>query len=119
MFGAGLPPYGAAVKREYDFPVSASGFLIECASRRRKFFSKGLRSCSAECERRLKDRADIAATLAEVGMDEPVSRARKCDVCGGCIPMWENKRKLPSTRRFCSARCKARAAKRRVREEAA
>ncbi len=85
---------------------AAHGFKIACAHCRREFDSKGSRCCSAECERRYREREQNLATLAEIGAK--VKESRRCD-CGANIPMWRNGRKVSSATRFCSPKCKTRA----------
>ena len=48
---------------------AAHGFKIACAHCRKEFDSKGSRCCSAECERRYREREQNLATLAEVGAE--------------------------------------------------
>jgi hypothetical protein len=79
------------------------GFHIRCAHCHREFESKGLRCCSTECERGLKEHRDNLATLAEAGIE--VAAKRTCLSCGGRIPQWRKGRKVSAATRFCSAKC--------------
>jgi hypothetical protein len=45
---------------------SGDGFAIKCACCSREFASRGLRCCSADCERRYTEQARNLATMAEV-----------------------------------------------------
>lgn len=99
------PPPGYTPKA--PLRLSRQGSWINCLHCKREFESKGLRCCSLECERGLKDRAESAAMLAEVGGS--FSEKRKCESCGGPIPNWVGegvkRRRTPKSRRTCSARC--------------
>jgi hypothetical protein len=116
-FDAGNPPYDPAYAiksnpRWYSLPMGTHGFLIPCAHCRKTFDSKGLRCCSAVCEKRYREREDNLATLAEAGMERAVKR--KCVGCDDDIPSWINPgtpkaRRVPITRRFCSRKCQYRA----------
>jgi hypothetical protein len=90
---------------------SGGGVLIACRGCGRQFASKGLRCCSAACERQLHERDADAALLAEVGME--VAAKRKCQECGGDIPRWtgvgRKRRQVPVSTRFCSAKCRRKA----------
>ena len=57
------------------------GFQIKCAHCRKEFDGLGLRSCSIECERALKERKDNLAFMAEIGMEPSVTK-RHCEICG-------------------------------------
>jgi hypothetical protein len=83
------------------------GFVIQCAGCRQEFVSKGLRCCSPECERQVRERAEIEQTIAEAGLESVGRVKRKCEApgCGATIPMWRNKRKVSGAARFCSDRC--------------
>lgn len=95
----------------YSLPLRGDGFAIECAGCRKSFASRGLRCCSQDCERKTREREDIAATMAEVGM-EPAERPA-CQCCGGPIPRWRGagtrKRATPKGTRYCSEKCSAKA----------
>ena len=81
---------------------------IECRGCRGTFISKGLRCCSPDCERKFREREDIAAVMADAGMER--STKRKCEVCPNTIPKWLPGGKLvPSSRRFCSPKCRQKA----------
>jgi hypothetical protein len=73
------------------------------------FISKGLRCRSTECERKLRERKDIVATMAEAGIEQPTARA-KCEKCGSNIARWTGtgtrKRATPKGTRFCSRKCR-------------
>lgn len=102
------PPYMPGAMRQ-----TRQGCLTNCRNCKREFESKGLRCCSVECERGLKDKADDVAIMAEVG-DAPAGK-RKCEQCGGTIPNWigegTRRRRTPKSRRYCSARCRGKANK--------
>jgi hypothetical protein len=84
-----------------------NGSIIRCAYCRKEFESRGLRCCSADCERGLKEHRDNLAVLAEAGIE--VALKRTCQQCGAIIPKWTAGKKTPSTKRFCSAKCAQRA----------
>jgi hypothetical protein len=96
-------------------PMGSHGFLVPCAGCGRQFDSKGLRCCSADCERQYRERKDNAGIMAEVGM-EPVSVKRKCENpgCGRPIPKWRNGKRVSSATRFCSKSCANKASKART-----
>src|SRR5262249_23632559 len=89
--------------RWYNLPIGPHGFYIDCAGCGKRFDSKGLRCCSAECERRARERGDNAELMGEVGIDRPVKR--KCQQCRGDIPNWRNGRRVSKATKFCSKRC--------------
>jgi hypothetical protein len=101
-------PPGVEIGSYYDQPLprGTDGFLISCATCGRSFDSTGLRCCSAECERRYRERRENEALMAASGIDRPVKR--KCEYCGGDIPNWRNGRRVSKATRFCSRRCRAR-----------
>jgi DNA-directed RNA polymerase subunit M/transcription elongation factor TFIIS len=107
-FDAGLPPY-QEIRASYSLTPRGDGFAIECAACRREFISKGLRCCSFECERKLRERKEIAASIAEAGIEQPTARA-KCEKCGNNIPRWTGagtrKRATPKGTRFCGRKCR-------------
>jgi hypothetical protein len=76
-------------------------WIISCPGCQCEFESRGLRCCSMECERRLQERAENMALMAEVGM-EPNAK-RKCSVpgCDNLIPKWRNGRRVSKRARFC------------------
>jgi hypothetical protein len=82
----------------------AKGFGIQCAHCRKDFDSTGLRCCSADCERRYRERESNLATMAEVGIEASAPK-RVCLSCGGRIPTWRKGRKVSSATRFCSPKC--------------
>jgi hypothetical protein len=93
----------------YAFPIRGDGFVIECRGCKKQFVSKGLRSCSAECERQSREQEAITATMAEVKAETTGFVHRKCEHCGGNIPRYVGvgkARKLTKkTTRFCSVKC--------------
>ena len=102
-------------------PMGRHGFLIPCAGCDKDFESKGLRCCSTACERTYRARQDTIAAMAEVEMDQPAKR--KCLHCDGAIPNWLNPgtpkaKKVPSSRKFCSANCQRRHAAKQALPEA-
>ena len=80
-----------------------AGFMILCANCQKEFESKGLRCCSAECERRYCEKKDNLAVMAKIGI-EP-SAKRTCASCGAVIPKWSKGRRVSSAKRFCSNSC--------------
>jgi hypothetical protein len=105
-YDAGFPAYRPTVVK-YSLPIRGAGFEIICAGCRQPFSSKGLRCCSQACERKHREREEIAAVMAEAGL-EPSER-RKCEDCGGNIPRWTGvgkaRREVRKDARFCSSRC--------------
>jgi predicted nucleic acid-binding Zn ribbon protein len=95
-------------------PISGQGFALECVQCKQTFFSKGLRCCSDKCERKLKEAQEIAETLETIRA-EPIYVHRKCEQCGRDIPRYtgtsKNRRLTPAGTRFCSRRCRDRAAR--------
>jgi hypothetical protein len=87
------------------------GFYINCANCQKEFESKGLRCCSAECEKRYRKREDNLRTMAEVGI-KPAQK-RHCEGCGVVIPKWRNGRRVRANAQYCSPRCAQRAARER------
>ena len=83
------------------------GFLIPCASCGKTFDSKGLRCCSAKCERSLGERQEVCRLKDEAGItfESKMGPKAKCQDCGGDIPRWRNGRKVPKSTRFCSPKC--------------
>jgi predicted nucleic acid-binding Zn ribbon protein len=113
---AGLPPFQQQEARVTHVWLDGrpmqprgDGFLIPCAQCKREFISKGLRCCSTECGRKLRERKEIAATIAGGEMESPTTR-RKCEKCGGNISRWTGtgtkKRATPNSTRFCSRKCR-------------
>jgi hypothetical protein len=103
-FDAGFPPYEPV-------PTLRDGVTMDCYGCHKPFRSRGLRCCSQDCERAYLAHKDIAATMAEAGM-EP-SLKRKCITCGGNIPRYcgaGKKRRLTKvTKQTCSPRCQQKA----------
>jgi hypothetical protein len=108
-FDVGNPGYGqppGTVGSEYrgtSMRPTKDGYMIRCASCQKEFSSKGLRCCSAECERLLRERKDNLAIMAEVG-DTPKQK-RRCAQCSGPIPSWRNGRRVRQDAQFCSSKC--------------
>jgi predicted nucleic acid-binding Zn ribbon protein len=84
-----------------DMRPGNHGFHIRCAGCQKEFESKGLRCCSADCERRYRERQDNLKLMAEAGIEPAIKR--KCEACGAALPKWSKGRL--SKKRFCSARC--------------
>lgn len=99
---AGNPSFEQQRERK---PVN--GFLIDCAHCRKEFDSKGLRCCSADCERSYREREANLAVMAEAGIE--AKPKRQCEQCGAVIPQWRNGRKVKSNTRFCTPLCQERA----------
>ena len=87
----------------------SSGWVIECFGCGAEFDSKGSRCCSAECERRYRERRENEQLMAEAGIDKPLKR--RCAKCGGNITTWRNGRRVQERVRFCSQKCQRRHAK--------
>jgi hypothetical protein len=111
-FDAGVPRCEAP-DDFYSLPPRGDGFVIECAGCRKTFVSRGLRSCSIDCERQYREHHEIAAIVQEVGGELP--EKRKCEQSGGDIPRYRGvgkaRREVKKTTRFCSDRCAKRARK--------
>jgi hypothetical protein len=125
-FDAGFPPYtharvsstewrvvaGPAIPLIPDLPVRGDGHVVGCAGCQREFVSRGLRCCSADCERKYRERLEVDATLAEVGVESTAPPKRRCQVCCGPIPRWtKGGRATPKTAQFCSPKCSRKAKK--------
>jgi hypothetical protein len=123
-FDGGFPPYspapistgvqwhmvaGPPVLIPRDFSTRGDGCMIACEGCQREFVSRGLRCCSVECERKHKQQLEIAAAVAEVGLE--IAPKRKCETCGGAIPRWRAGKAVRKTTRFCSKKCSKRASK--------
>ncbi len=101
-FDAGFPPYEPQVVN-YGMSMTRDGFAIACAGCSKTFSSKGLRCCSADCERNYREREQNLVTMAEAGIEPSVKR--KC-ACGAVIPKWTaTGRAVGTNQRFCSPRC--------------
>lgn len=104
------PPPGRMPKA---MRMGRHGFYIACLHCKREFESKGLRCCSTECERGLKDRAETLAVIAEVGGS--LTEKRKCSVCGEPVPKYvgtgKHRRLTNKTKTTCSNRCREKARK--------
>jgi hypothetical protein len=85
------------------------GFHIRCPGCNKEFESKGLLCCSADCERRYRERQENLAIMAKAGI-EP-ARKRQCTNpdCKALIPTWRKGRLVSSSTRFCSPKCAQRA----------
>jgi hypothetical protein len=125
-YDAGFPAYTSTPTLRYGGPLrvvaggapgylpkmpmkaTARGFKIRCAGCQKEFESLGLRCCSPRCEQKYRERQDIAAVMAEAGM-EP-SAKRKCVECGVVIPRYvgvgKKRRATPVTRNLCSPKCR-------------
>jgi len=113
-FDAGCGPYdpdyaGKNNPRWYSLPMGPHGFVIACKGCGKNFDSNGLRCCSPACEGRYRERQETIALMAEVGGE----RSAKCLQCDGGIPNWLNPgtpqaKRVPKSRKFCSATCKER-----------
>jgi predicted nucleic acid-binding Zn ribbon protein len=125
-FDAGFPPYAETSRAPKvtpgwkviagpdtpivpDRPRSSGGCLITCQGCRKEFVSRGLRCCSTECDRVYRERQDIEATMAEVGI--AATPKRKCEACGAAIPRWHKGKAVRKDARFCSPRCQQKAKK--------
>jgi hypothetical protein len=89
-FDNGFPPYmrdrgpipekpwrhvaGPPFEMPPELPRQGDGCLIECRGCRRQFVSRGLRCCSTECERKHRERQEIEAIMAEVGVEAAPKR---------------------------------------------
>jgi hypothetical protein len=80
------------------------GFTIKCHFCSQPFASTGLRCCSHECERALKDRFEALEVAAQIGHTPRPHRV--CEGCGGRVP-----RHARASQRFCSSRCQQKSAR--------
>jgi hypothetical protein len=96
-------------RRGEIMPVMGDGFAVQCFGCRKTFSSKGLRCCSATCERNYIARQENRATMEAAGMERLYVR-RKCQVCPGEIPRWtgagKKRRAVPITQVTCSRKCR-------------
>jgi hypothetical protein len=110
-YDAGNEPIGEEIVYRWrdSTPMrnGTKGFYINCAHCRKEFESLGLRCCSNDCERSLKERQDNLTVMAEAGI-EPKAK-RQCDQCGTVIPQWRKGRRVSKAVRFCSEKCSKRA----------
>jgi hypothetical protein len=101
----GWPRYRPVTVEYFDLkgrPMTArgDGFGIKCRCCGGDFVSKGLRCCSPDCERLLRQREDNRDTLAE--LEIAPSAKRKCEDCQTIIPKWTAGGKLTKKSvRFC------------------
>lgn len=84
----------------------AEGFLMSCAHCRKEFESRGLRCCSPACETAYREQQDNLATLAAAGIEPATKRKCENENCDALIPTWRKGRRVLSTARFCSAKCR-------------
>ena len=85
------------------------GFYTECADSRKEFDSKGLRCCSAECEKAYREREENLTIMAEAGIEPAAKRKCAAPGCDGTIPKWKNGRQVSARVTFCSPKCRQRA----------
>jgi hypothetical protein len=85
------------------------GFHIRCASCHKEFESLGLRCCTADCERRYRERQDNLAVMAAAGVEPAAKKLCAAPGCAAVIPKWRKGRKVSSATRFCSSKCAQRA----------
>jgi hypothetical protein len=105
-FDAGNPPY----EQQEEWARKPSAMSIVCKGCHKEFYSKGLRCCSTECERRYRERQDNLVIMAEVGIELAAKRHCANPECGQVIPKWRrNGRRVSSAMRFCSRKCARRA----------
>ena len=103
---------GGIVYRDRNGAVKQQGrhgFHIRCADCNKEFESKGLRCCSADCERRYRERQENLAVIAEVGMETTRKKLCAAPGCGARIPTWRKGKRVSSKTRFCSSKCAQRA----------
>jgi hypothetical protein len=100
--------YAGAFGREL-IPMKQKGDGLEtkCFGCGKDFLSKGLRCCSAECEKRYREREHNLAVMAEVGIKAKAKRT--CSRCGSRISTWRDGRRVSSKTRFCSPKSADRA----------
>jgi hypothetical protein len=105
----GLPVFAPPdLDRYYTLPRSGAGFRVSCAHCRQPFTSHGLRCCSVECERALCKRQERDRELA----GDPFRSPRPpCQYCGSPLPRWRRGREVSKATRFCSRKCRDRAAR--------
>lgn len=92
-----------------EMQPTREGFKIICAGCEREFESLGLRYCSAECDRRDRERQQNRKVLADAGIE--IAPKKRCEVCGVVIPKWRNGRAVSKKTRFCSPKCARKGAK--------
>jgi hypothetical protein len=96
---AGNPSF----ERQRELTKIAYRCRISCAHCTKEFESKGLRCCSVECERGLKERADNLAVMAEAGIDAAPKKRCAAPDCDAVIPKWKNGRRALEDR-LCTVR---------------
>jgi predicted nucleic acid-binding Zn ribbon protein len=104
LYDDGFPRSRDITPVRYSLPLGSNGFLIDCAHCGKRFDSKGLRCCSPECERRLREQAANKADLRAA----PATK-RECEWCRQPIPRWRKGRAVPKSARYCSVQCRLRA----------
>src|SRR5205814_6204217 len=90
------------------FQPKGDGVEIQCRGCQKPFISKGLRCCTTDCERKYRERVEIAAVMDAAGMERSVKRP--CQTCGAPMPRYEGvgkaRRLVPMSRRFCGRNCR-------------
>jgi hypothetical protein len=98
-------------RQSYQTKRTRDGYTIQCPQCRKDFESKGLRCCSKDCEKAHGEQEDNVAVLAKAGIE--IKAKKLCAECAGRMPVWRNGRRVPSSARFCSDRCRNKAARTR------
>jgi hypothetical protein len=104
-FDAGNPSY----EQQEEWASKPRALSIVCEGCHKEFHSKGLRCCSADCERRYCERQANLAIMAEVGIEPAPKRQCANPECERIIPKWRNGRRVREDTRFCSPKCAKRA----------
>jgi hypothetical protein len=113
----GWPRYRPVEVKYFDLrwrPMVAKGdgWEIACRCCGGEFVSKGLRCCTPDCERLLRQREEKAAVLAEVGIEPSAKRTCQAPGCIAVIPRFsgvgKGRRAVRNDVRFCSEKCRKR-----------
>jgi len=106
-FDAGLPPYERIAPR-FDLPLGTSGFRVACKNCDKVFDSRGLRCCSADCEREYRRKLELETELQRQTFRAVKPRCLECD---RPMKLWRDGRRVSRRRLFCSDRCRKRRAR--------
>jgi hypothetical protein len=101
-------PHVIAYRDQAGQPMkpTVDAFRISCAHCAREFEILGLRCCSADCERRYRERQENLALMAAGGIEAaPEEAVWQPRMCKAWIPIWRTGRKVSSSTRFCSSKC--------------
>src|SRR5262249_22027828 len=95
--------------RLYSLPMGTNGFMIDCAGCGKKFESRGLRCCSADCECDRRRQQDLEIELE----GSPRAIKPRCRECGASMKLWRKGRRVSTARKFCSSACQQRHSRKR------